>query len=69
VIYPAQWGSVVAVVATSITDIRAPLSSTGPANELAAPGVSIYSTVPGGGYMDRLVLIVTKSNSLAFKCT
>jgi hypothetical protein len=50
VIYPAQWESVVAVAATGSTDLRASFSSTGPANELAAPGVSILSTMPGGGY-------------------
>lgn len=50
VIYPARWGSVVAVAATGSTDTRASFSSTGPANELAAPGVSIKSSVPGGGY-------------------
>jgi subtilisin len=50
VIYPARWGSVVAVAATASSDIRASFSSTGPANELAAPGVGIYSTMPGGGY-------------------
>jgi subtilisin family serine protease len=50
VIYPAQWESVVAVAATGSTDLRASFSSTGPANELAAPGVGILSTMPGGGY-------------------
>jgi subtilisin family serine protease len=50
VIYPARYASVIAVAATDKTDKRASFSSTGTAVELAAPGVSINSTVPGGGY-------------------
>ncbi|MDO8612662.1 MAG: S8 family serine peptidase [Dehalococcoidia bacterium] len=50
VIYPARWDSLVAVAATGSNDVRACFSSTGPAVELAAPGVSINSTLPGGGY-------------------
>jgi hypothetical protein len=50
VIYPARWDSLIAVAATDSKDKRATFSSTGPAVELAAPGVSIYSTLPGGGY-------------------
>ena len=46
--YPARYSSVIAVVATDRNDNRARWSSTGPAVELAAPGVSIYSTYPGG---------------------
>ncbi|MHB1417064.1 MAG: S8 family serine peptidase [Chloroflexota bacterium] len=49
-IYPAKYDSVIAVAATDSSDNRASFSSTGPAAELAAPGVGIYSTVPGGGY-------------------
>jgi len=48
--YPAAFGSVIAVSATDFSDQRASWSSTGPNVELAAPGVSIYSTIPGGGY-------------------
>ena len=48
VIYPARYDKVIAVAATDINDNRASFSSTGPDVELAAPGVSIYSTVPGG---------------------
>jgi PKD repeat protein len=48
VIYPAAYSSVIAVSATNSGDELAPFSSTGPEVELAAPGVSIYSTVPGG---------------------
>jgi subtilisin family serine protease len=39
-----------AVAATDNSDSRASFSSTGPAVELAAPGVSINSTTLGGGY-------------------
>lgn len=48
--YPARYDSVVAVAATNQNDNRPCFSSTGPSVELAAPGVSINSTVPGGGY-------------------
>ncbi len=44
VIYPAKFASVIAVAATDSTDKRASFSSTGPEVELAAPGVSVYST-------------------------
>ncbi len=50
VIYPARYASVIAVAATDSTDVRAYFSSTGPDVELAAPGVSVYSTYYGGGY-------------------
>jgi len=46
--YPAGYDSVIAVAATDQSDERARWSSTGPAVELAAPGVSIYSTYIGG---------------------
>ena len=48
--YPAKYESVIAVAATDSNDNRASWSSTGPAVELAAPGVSIYSTLMNGGY-------------------
>ena len=48
--YPARWDSLIAVAATNQSDVRASFSSTGPAVELAAPGVDINSTLPGGGY-------------------
>ncbi len=50
VIYPARYDSVVAVAATNSSDGSPCFSSTGPDLELAAPGVSIKSSVPGGGY-------------------
>lgn len=48
--WPARYGSVIAVAATDQYDLRACFSAHGPALELAAPGVAINSTVPGGGY-------------------
>ncbi|WP_017548299.1 S8 family peptidase [Salinicoccus carnicancri] len=51
--YPAQYESVLAVAATDENDTRAPFSSTGPGVDIAAPGASVLSTVPGNGY-DRL---------------
>lgn len=47
--YPAAFDSVIAVTATRPDDTR-PLYNYGPQMELAAPGVGIKSTVPGGGY-------------------
>ena len=44
VIYPAKFASVIAVTATDSADKRASFSSTGSKVELAAPGVSVYST-------------------------
>ncbi|GAA0199427.1 hypothetical protein GCM10009000_011860 [Halobacterium noricense] len=48
--YPAAYSSVVAVSSTNSSDNLSSFSSTGPEVELAAPGSSIYSTYPGGGY-------------------
>lgn len=48
--WPARYESVIAVGATDSTDSLAWFSSTGPQVELAAPGVSIRSTLRGGGY-------------------
>jgi|GEM_PF-952876 len=44
--YPARFPAVVAVAATSASDIRAGFSSTGPDLEISAPGVLIRSTWP-----------------------
>ena len=49
--YPAKFGSVMAVAATSSSNVRACFSSTGSTVEIAAPGVSINSTRRGGGYV------------------
>jgi subtilisin len=46
--YPARYDSVVAVSATTSSDELASFSSTGPEIDIAAPGSSILSTVPGG---------------------
>ncbi|MDD3247618.1 MAG: S8 family serine peptidase [Methanosarcina sp.] len=46
--YPGAYSSVIAVAATDSNDVRASFSSTGPAVELAAPGVNIFSTYLGG---------------------
>ncbi len=48
VLYPAAYDTVVAVGATNEYDSLASYSSTGPELELAAPGTSVLSTVPGG---------------------
>ncbi len=50
VLYPAAYDSVIAVSATSSNNVRPSWSSYGPQVELAAPGVSIYSTMPGSSY-------------------
>ncbi|MGD9494924.1 MAG: S8 family serine peptidase, partial [Armatimonadota bacterium] len=47
---PARYSSVIAVAATGENDKRASFSSTGPTVELAAPGVSVKSTVLNNGY-------------------
>ncbi len=46
--YPAAYEEVVAVSSTDSDDGLSSFSSTGPEVELAAPGGSVYSTVPGG---------------------
>lgn len=48
--YPGRFDSVIAVVATEQSDIRANFSSTGSDVELAAPGISILSTYLNHGY-------------------
>ena len=48
--YPAKYESVIAVAASDSDDQRASFSSTGPAVELIAPGVSVLSTLPGNKY-------------------
>ena len=46
--YPGRFDSVIAVGATDINNDKASFSSTGPDVEIAAPGVYILSTYPGG---------------------
>ncbi|PKM69673.1 MAG: peptidase S8/S53 subtilisin kexin sedolisin [Firmicutes bacterium HGW-Firmicutes-19] len=48
--YPAKYESAIAVAATDINNDRATFSSTGPAVEVAAPGVSVRSTYLNNGY-------------------
>ncbi|MGW8322300.1 MAG: S8 family peptidase, partial [Thermodesulfobacteriota bacterium] len=48
--YPARYGSVIAVTATGMDDAALPLSAVGAEMELAAPGDGIYSTTVNGGY-------------------
>jgi len=50
VLYPARFAPVIAVAATDSANNRAGFSNYGPEVDLAAPGVSIYSLYPGGGY-------------------
>lgn len=50
VIYPAAYSEVIAVSATDSIDAIASWSSRGPEVDLAAPGVSIYSTYKGQAY-------------------
>jgi len=48
--YPALYPEVVSVGATTPSNVRANLSSTGNELDIMAPGVDIYSTFIGGGY-------------------
>lgn len=48
--YPAAYDEVIAVSATNASDTVAYFSSVGPQVDLAAPGVSIYSTYKGQTY-------------------
>ena len=49
-IYPAAYSEAIAVSATGQNNVIASWSSRGPEIDLAAPGVSIYSTYKGTGY-------------------
>ncbi|MFC7371442.1 S8 family peptidase [Fictibacillus iocasae] len=48
--YPAYYDKAIAVAATDQNDKIAYFSNYGPWVDVAAPGVSLYSTVPGGKY-------------------
>src|SRR5829696_2983085 len=48
--YPAAYPNVVSVAATDRRDARASFSNANADVEIAAPGVNVLSTVPGGGY-------------------
>lgn len=49
-IYPARFGSCIAVAATTSSDVRASFSSTGQEMWIAAPGSNILSTYLNNGY-------------------
>ncbi len=50
--YPAYYANALAVAATTDLDKLAPFSEYGDWVDVGAPGISIYSTIPGGyGYM------------------
>jgi thermitase len=48
--YPAGYAEVVSVAATDQNDAHASFSNANADVEIAAPGVNVLSTVPGGGY-------------------
>lgn len=49
--YPASYETVIAVSATTSSDLRWSGSNYGNTIELAAPGATVYSTIPGNGYI------------------
>src|SRR5215217_93014 len=51
--YPASYRHVITVSATNELDMKARFSNHGTTVDVAAPGVEILSTVPGGGYDTR----------------
>jgi thermitase len=53
ILYPARYMQVIAVGATDSNNQRSAFSNFGDGMELVAPGVSVYSTEPGGGYSYR----------------
>ena len=50
--YPAGYSQVVSVAATDHNDARASFSNANPDVEVAAPGVAVLSTIPGGQYLE-----------------
>jgi thermitase len=50
--YPAGYAEVMSVAATDHSDARASFSNANADVEVAAPGVDILSTIPGGQYME-----------------
>ena len=48
--YPAAYDNVVGVGATGNSDVITGFSNTGPYVDLAAPGVGLWTTLPGGDY-------------------
>ncbi len=53
VLQPATYNSVIAVSAIDSANVIAAFSNRGPKIELCAPGVSVLSTIPGGGYGNK----------------
>lgn len=51
--YPGKYKRVIAVSAIDNSNVIASFSSRGPEIEIAAPGVQVLSTVPGGGYSQK----------------
>jgi thermitase len=49
-VYPAYYANAIAVAATDSADHLASFSDFGSWVDVAAPGVNVYSTYPGGGY-------------------
>jgi subtilisin family serine protease len=50
--YPAGYAQVVSVAATDDNDAKASFSNTNADVEVAAPGVDVLSTIPGGQYIE-----------------
>ena len=50
--YPAGYAEVVSVAATDSRDAKASFSNTNSDVEVAAPGVDVLSTIPGGQYAE-----------------
>jgi thermitase len=53
IVYPAYYSNCIAVAATDSSDCVASWSSQGDWVDVAAPGVDIYSTLPGNKYGDK----------------
>jgi len=51
--YPASYGSVISVASITSSRTRSSFSQFNDQVELSAPGSTIYSTVPGGGYATK----------------
>jgi thermitase len=66
VLYPAAYPAAMAVAATTSSDQHAPFSNYGPETDIAAPGVSIYSTLPGSyGSLDGTSMATPYVSGLA----
>ncbi|MDR1159087.1 MAG: S8 family serine peptidase [Syntrophomonadaceae bacterium] len=50
---PAYYSKLITVSATDENDERAPFSNFGDSIDIAAPGVSINSSIPGGGFAEK----------------